>query len=330
MQDGYTVIGSELSPYSVKVRAFMRYKGVPHRWIVRREADAETFNRRARLPIVPTVVTPEDEWLQDSTPIMEALDALYPKPGVHPPSTALAFLSVMIEEFGDEWGNKVMFHSRWWHEVDQLAAAQTASRLRDPYAGADQVAAWSREQIERQHGRRDFVGSNAQTAVLLERYFIELVDILEAHLTDRKYLFGGRPSLGDFGLAAELLMAAQDPTCSSFLRSRGTHVLDWVFRMNEPHDDGPFEDWAALAPTLAPLIAYIGRYFLPWSTANARALEAGETRFTVMLAAEPYTQPPQRYHAKSLKALKEKYRAVAGDRDLRDILNSSGCLAYLE
>ena len=35
MADVYRIFGSELSPYSVKVRSYFRYKRIPHEWIVR-------------------------------------------------------------------------------------------------------------------------------------------------------------------------------------------------------------------------------------------------------------------------------------------------------
>ena len=325
----YTVIASEMSPYSVKVRSFLRYKQLPYAWVPRREVSDEAFAAVARLPIVPTVVTPEGEALQDSTPIIEALDRLRPEPGIHPPSAALAFLSRLFEEFGDEWGNKVMFHSRWWHAVDRQAAAQTIARLRKPRADADELARLKAEALERMIGRGRFVGSSAETAALLDRYYVELVDLLEAHLTDRKYLFGARPSFGDFGLAPELYEAAFDPTGGAILRAQGTHVIDWALRMSEPRFEGEFEPWEALQPTLKPLLDYIGRYFLPWSTANAEALAAGEPSFTVLLAGEPYSQEPQRYHAKSLKALRAAYAPVASDERLSQILRETGCLQYL-
>ena len=31
----YQLIGSEESPYSVKVRAYLRYKSLPHQWLSR-------------------------------------------------------------------------------------------------------------------------------------------------------------------------------------------------------------------------------------------------------------------------------------------------------
>jgi hypothetical protein len=113
------------------------------------------------------------------------------------------------------------------------------------------------------------------------------------------------------------------------MRARGPAVLDWVFRMVEPRQDGPFEAWGDLEPTMGPLIDYVGRYFLPWSQANAQALETGEAEFSVVLSGKAYVQPPQKYHAKSLAALRAKHQAVAGDGALRAVLSASGCAPVL-
>ena len=34
----HRIFGIELSPYSVKVRSYFRYKGIPHEWVVRSAA----------------------------------------------------------------------------------------------------------------------------------------------------------------------------------------------------------------------------------------------------------------------------------------------------
>ncbi|MGO1501301.1 MAG: glutathione S-transferase N-terminal domain-containing protein, partial [Marinobacter sp.] len=105
MNDIYRIFGSELSPYSVKVRAYFRYKNIPHQWLSRR-ANEDEFQKYARLPIVPLVVTPDDQGIQDSTPIMEKMDLVFPEPSIHPEDPTLAFLSCLIEEYSDEWANK--------------------------------------------------------------------------------------------------------------------------------------------------------------------------------------------------------------------------------
>ena len=35
MADLYRIFGAEMSPYSVKVRCYFRYKAIPHQWILR-------------------------------------------------------------------------------------------------------------------------------------------------------------------------------------------------------------------------------------------------------------------------------------------------------
>lgn len=324
----YKIFGSEMSPYSVKVRSYFRYKQIPHEWIARNSSNEEDYKKYARLPIVPAVATPEGEGIQDSTPIMEAMDAKFPTPSIHPDGE-LMFLSMLLEEFGDEWGNKLMFHYRWWDEIDQRASAQTLARLFQPYGSKEDIANIAKMVLARMSGRGHFVGSSAETASLIEGYFFELVDILQTHLSSRKYLFGARPAFGDFGLAAQLYECSVDPTCGSILRARGSKVLDWCFRMNEPREDGPFGSWQQLSPTMKPLLDYIGRYFLPWTVANAKALQAGEASFSVDLAGKAYVQGPQKYHAKSLQVLRDKYKAASGNAALNEILKASDCLRYL-
>jgi glutathione S-transferase len=88
MATPYRVFGAELSPYSVKVRSYFRYKGIPHQWIIRDMSNMAEFQKYAKLPLIPLVITPEDEGIQDSTPILEKLEALFPEPSIHPDATA--------------------------------------------------------------------------------------------------------------------------------------------------------------------------------------------------------------------------------------------------
>ena len=329
MSGAYRIFGSEMSPYSLKVRSWFRYKGAPHQWVARNAASESEYQRYAKLPIVPVVATPEGQGLQDSTPIIEALEPKFPGPSIHPPSPELAFLSALIEEFGDEWGNKLMFHHRWYADIDARASAQTLAWLALPYGGKEAVAAQAAAVLARMTGRGHFVGSSDATAPLIRAYLLELLDLLESHLAVRRYLFGARPSFGDFGLAAQLYEASVDPTCGSLIRGRAQNVLDWCYRMLDPRDEGPFEDWGSLAATLSPVITYVGRYFLPWSVANAAALAAGEAEFRVDLPGGAYVQSPQKYHAKSLAALKARYAAVPEKAKLDLILTETGCLEAL-
>ncbi len=328
MSNEYKIYGAEMSPYSVKVRSYFRYKNIPHQWLSRMRQDEE-YKKYARIPIIPLVVTPDEEGMQDSTPLMEKLDPLFPEPSIHPDDPALAFLSCLIEEYGDEWGNKLMFHHRWYTEPDQLATAHVLARDVLPYEDREKVDGLAEKILQRMSGRGSFVGSSDETAPLISKYFDRLLEILEPHLEDRLYLFGDRPAFADFGLGLQVYEMALDPTTGAIIRARTPNVLKWAYRMTDPRNDGPFEDWPSLRPTLEPLLADAGAYFLPWSTANTKALAAEEESFSVNLNGDDYVQGPQKYHARSLKALRERYAAVEDKSDLDAILESTGCLTYL-
>ncbi len=77
-QTPFRIFGSEMSPYSVKVRSYFRYKGLPHQWLIRNASNQAEYQKYAKLPIVPLVVTPDGEGIQDSTPIIERLEAVHP------------------------------------------------------------------------------------------------------------------------------------------------------------------------------------------------------------------------------------------------------------
>ena len=53
MAEGYRIIGAEMSPYSVKVRAYFRYKAIPHQWVLRNAASQAEYEKHAKTPIIP-------------------------------------------------------------------------------------------------------------------------------------------------------------------------------------------------------------------------------------------------------------------------------------
>jgi glutathione S-transferase len=330
MMSNFRIFGSELSPYSVKVRSYFRYKNLAHEWIPRSPAVQAEFQKYAKLPLVPLVVTPNDEGLQDSTPIIERFEVLHPEPSIVPADPALAFLSALLEEYGDEWGNKWMFHYRWRYAPDAWATAERIALQMMGAQGTLAVAQARAAVAERMTGRLGFVGSNERTQGIIEASFKRTLALLETHLQVRPYLLGSRPAMADFGLWGQFYEAATDPTPGAIMRASAPRVMAWVARLLEPKAEGPFEEWASLAPTLMPLLAEeVAALFLPWSTANAQAIERGDTSFETTLAGATWGQEPQKYHARSLAEIRRKYAAARGAPGLEQVLEESGCLPFL-
>lgn len=326
----YRIFGSELSPYSVKVRSFFRYKNIPHDWVPRSPAVQAEFQKYAKLPLVPLVVTPEGEGVQDSTPILERFEALHGDPAVVPADPALAFVSALLEEYGDEWGNKWMFHYRWRYQPDAWATAERIALQMMGAQGTLAVAQARTAVAERMMGRLGFVGSNDRTQPLIEASFKKALGLLEAHLASRRYLLGGRPGMADFGLWGQFYEAATDPTPGAIMRASAPNVMAWVERMLSPKTEGEFEALQSLTPTLMPLLKEeVGALFLPWSQANAAAIDRGDKSFTTTLAGSEWTQEPQKYHARSLAEIRRKFALAKGAPGLEKLLSESGCLAPL-
>ncbi len=330
MAPPYRIFGAELSPYSVKVRSYFRYKGIPHEWTVRGPDNQAEFQKYAKLPLIPLVITPDDQGIQDSTPILDKLEAQFPEPSIHPSDPTLAFLSALLEEFGDEWGNKWMFHYRWARPADQDSAALRIAQSMASGLSEEQSRGMANGIKERMVGRVWFVGSNEVTAPQIEDSFKAAMEKLEAHLASRPYLFGARPAFADFGIWGQVYNAWTDPTCGEILNDGAPSVVGWIERMLEPKAFGDFEAWSALAPTLMPILkTQVGGLFLPWSDANAKAIAGGEEEFSVELDGRTWTQKPQKYHARSLAAIRKRYAELSDVSALDPILDEAGCLAWL-
>jgi glutathione S-transferase len=323
----FRLYGAELSPYSIKVRAYLRFKKLAFDWLPRTNARQEEFLRYAKLPLIPVLVDAEENALQDSTPIIEQVEARFPEPSITPDDPTLAFVSVLLEDYADEWLNKAMFHYRWSYPEDQESAAH---RIADAiFEGAEKPAGIEDTIRARMIGRLHHVGSSAQTAPVIEGSFTRVLAILDGMLSARAYLFGGRPSLADFGLAAQLTQLLSDPTPGAMIKAQAPNVVRWIDRMENPDVQGAFISFESARGGLTDLLReeVCGAY-LPWMAANAQAVDDDAPGVSVEIAGHTFTQKPQRYAAKALAELRRK-RALIDAATLAALLGDTGCEAYL-
>jgi glutathione S-transferase len=328
------IVGMPGSPYSRKLRAVLRYRRIPHAWLLRGAPEGRELPR-PRVELLPQLVLPDGgEALVDSTPLIRRLESLFADRAVIPSDPLLAFADALLEDYADEWLTKAMFHYRWAFEPDiEQAAAILPRWMRSD--GPDEVARErGRVFAARQIGRLGVVGSNATTAPVIEASYRRLLSLLDARLAQSRFVLGARPAACDFALYGQLTqLAGFDPTPRAIALEMAPRVVAWLDVVEdlsglEPRD----ADWIArdaLAAALRPLLCEIGRTYAPFLLANADALARGAERVECSIDGRPWVQSPFPYQAKCLAWLREAHAGLAPtDRGAADrLLEGTGCEA---
>lgn len=328
----FRLMGLEPSPYTVKVEAFLKFKGIAYDWVNRSRRNEKLYQQHAKVQLIPLLFFPSGETMQDSTPIIERLESDYPTPSIHPDDKALWFLSCLFEEFGDEWCNKLMFFQRWFYEADAKATGKrlATALLEGQWWGRLLHPFMAKFLVRRMVPRLVYSGGNETNIPQLKQSFTDLSAMLDAHFKNRPYLLGGRPCFGDFGLWCNLYQAWTDPTANAHLEARAPNLVRYIKRMQSPAVEGEFEALETLIPTLEPILRQeMAKRFLPWMDANHKAWHAGDKETRLTMNGTLFQQKTFKYQAVTLDELRRKFATVADDAALADLLSQTGCLPYL-
>ncbi len=336
------LIGGTGSPYTRKMVALLRYRRIPYS--ITWGDPVSTLDalgiEKPRPTFHPTFLfTGVDGTVQavcDSSPILRRLEGMYPDRSVLPTDPALAFIDYLIEDFGDEWCTKYMFHYRWYPEVDADNAGTLLPLGMDVTTPAATLEMFKNVFTDRQVGRLYVVGSNDTTAPVIDASYRRYLAAMEAHLAQQPFMLGRRPGAGDFAMFGQLTqLVGFDPTPRAIAHEVSPRTVAWVDRMEdqcglEPQDS----DWTRLEdtpPTLHGLLCEIGRVYVPALLANAKSVAAREKTWESEIDGARWTQQTFPYQAKCLRWINEQYLALsAADRGrVNAVLAGTGCDALL-
>jgi glutathione S-transferase len=335
MTDRLELMGAPGSPYTRKMLALLRYRHIPHNIIWGGVTGAPSGYPQPKIPLLPTFYFPDEEGnveaAVDSTPIIRRLEKDYAGRSVIPENEALRFLDLLIEDYGDEWLTKAMFHFRWSFKADADHAAPLLIHWANPILPDEQVGAMAAKFSKRQIDRLYVVGSNEATAKTIEYSYVRLLDLLDRLIQRQGFVLGSRPSASDFALYGQLTQLVQvEPTAMALTRKLAPRVRAWVDRMDDlsGHRDG---DWLAEDQfgSLQELLTEIGRTYVPFLIANGEAVASGAEIVEAEIDGRRWQQPPFAYQAKCLVALRDAHKALSADSRTRvdEILAGTGCEA---
>lgn len=299
-------------------------------------------------PLVPFLFGPQGENLFDSTAIAAWLDRRAgPDRRLLPELPLAHFLAALIDDYADEFGLYLVHHNRWKvSALDNDASARLVQEMAVPGRLRPLVMArWQRRQTRRlpylfsiapEGFRIDGMPEGVQppsragfpaTHELLEDAFARLIGILDTLLQQRPFVLGGRMTLADAALYGQLGMNLSDPSANAWMASRAPALQAWLQRLHKG-DPSLLQAHGALQldAALTPLLAEIGRVFVPlmqqnlaacerWQAAgcsrfNEAAFNAGEALYDGMLDGRSFRHVAKTFQARVWRERLSEWRAL--------------------
>ncbi len=294
--DAYDLYRADISYFSGKLEAYLQYKRIPFRRVdVDSRVARKVLAPNAGIVKMPTLKTPEGQWLQDSTPIIDWLEERHPEGQVVPPDPEQAFLVRLLEDYADEWLWRPALHYRWSFQPDAGLLGGRAARE----MVRERVPNWlaARYVIARQ--RRLYVrgdGVDRHTRAHVEGIYLDTLRRLDEVLARQPFLLCERPSLADFGFFGSMFRHfSLDPTPARIMRDTAPRVFSWVGRLWATRYDETKADWptaGSVPEAWGPILDDVATGYLPYLHANAVAFAEGRRRFSWEVQGVRYRRTP--------------------------------------
>jgi len=271
----YTLYGVEGSYYAAKARSYLLQKPLPFDEIrVDRQVYEKVLRKIIGFPIVPVVVTPGKEAIQDTAILIEALDRRHPENPLIPTTPKRRFAAYLLELFADEWLKIPALHYRWHY--DATFAKQMMGENNDPNASKEKQLRVGEKIASRFSTWPKHLGVDNNTQHAVELSLLEHLSILDAHFAIHEYALGASPSLADCALMGPLYPHLfRDPYSGIIVRDSAPNLCQWIQRMRKARAPGQMaESQADEVPTgIIEFLRAITTDYLPMALKAARTTQ---------------------------------------------------------
>lgn len=262
----YVLHGYDLSYFTAKARTALRYKGV---FLDEKRADIRMILEKTGMAFIPIVVTPEGEVWQDTSEILDRLEARHPNPPLYPDTPLQRLACALIELYADDFALTPAMHTRWGTQE-----SETMTRLRfGAMMGSLERGNRAADQMVQ---ARFAVGATPENGPAIEEHLHDLLAALSAHFEAHDYLLGERTSLADCALMGPVYAHFYtDLVSRKLLLETAIPVVRWVEFCNMPGaaDQGEWFGEDALPDSLLAVLRVMGSDGAPTILAMVEAVE---------------------------------------------------------
>lgn len=262
----YVMYGAEISYFSGKARSYLRWKDIQFE---ERQAGPKFYSEicipTVGYPVIPVVVAPNGDLIQDTTLIIEHFEkdkAL--EPSFTPEGSVQNLVSHLIELFADDWLLIPAMHYRWVHDARTTLLEFGMNNA--PGASEEKQRAIGEERSAMFRGFVGMLGAVPHMKETIEAEWFAVLKELEVHFRAHPYLLGERPCIGDFALVGALYAHMyRDATAGTLMRNEALSVARYVERMMWPSGEaiGEYLDGDTVPETLAPILKRMMREEMP-------------------------------------------------------------------
>jgi glutathione S-transferase len=269
----YRLLGADVSYYTAKIRAYLVHKRVPFVDVLATRAvfKAEILPR-VGWPVIPVLITPEGATLQDTSEMVDALEARHPEPALIPNMPLRRFAALLFELYADEWIKVPALHYRW--NYDREFAVLEFGRNNDPDRSRDEQIKIGEKIAVPFAGWLPLLGVTPRTVPAIEADYLGLLDDFSAHFSHHPYVFGDAITLADCALYGPFhAHLFRDPNSGAIMRARAPRVVAWLHRMQQVSNSLPAPGADEIPASLYPVLKRLSRGYIPILSAQIAAFQ---------------------------------------------------------